>query len=161
MPQLLALGFQIAFVVRIGFHFDRHLLDDFQTVTLPARRLFSDCSSAAGWFSGRGPRGFARRDRIRADPCRSRVFGSPRRCRSPAPAICRPGSSARGRCRGLPAACKESRRARRRPPAAWPDAVAARNRSGANRTRRRSDIRCGRARARLFLPATSPRTSAR
>ena len=36
MPQLLALGLEILFVVRIGFYFNRHLLDDLQAVAFEA-----------------------------------------------------------------------------------------------------------------------------
>ena len=40
MPQLLPLRFQIPFVVRIGFHLDGHLLNNFQAVALQPDDFF-------------------------------------------------------------------------------------------------------------------------
>ena len=40
MSHLLALGFQVARVVRIGLHANRHLLDDFQAVAFQPDQFF-------------------------------------------------------------------------------------------------------------------------
>src|SRR5450432_934382 len=50
MPQLLPLRFQIPFVVWIGFHFDRHLLDDLQTVALQPDNFFRIVRQQANGF---------------------------------------------------------------------------------------------------------------
>ena len=134
----IALGLQVAQVLRVGVHRQRLAGRRSAARSPRARRAWPGCWSAAASSGCRGRRGSARRCRSRGRRRAGRARGSRRGCRSRRPAAGRPAACAAGRCRGPRGrGCRARRRGPRGRPRPARRRAAARSRSAASRTRRR------------------------